>query len=54
MSLRQNLKQIKPRQQIKRYNQSSKTWRHTKERQPVGGELPVTECRQKNKSLFMT
>ena len=28
------------------------TWVKTKERQPVDGELPVTDCKQKHKICF--
>ena len=51
--LNKNLKQNKPRKYIRKFIHGLKTWGNTKKQQPVDGELPVTECRQKDKILYM-
>ena len=52
LSKRQKSKQDKPRQEIRRFNHGLETWENTRERQPVDGELQVTECTQKGKILY--
>ena len=54
LSKRQNLEQIKRRQNVERFIHRLETWGNTKERQNVDSQLPVTGCRQKNKSLQKT